>query len=483
MTKRIDIPTFDSSLAGEMLAELSPRQLVALYESLSPAELRKINDDWSLWAQPHQRLPPLPEPAARKSLRDLLAERKGKKKIRPWRRIVRRGGRGSGKTHGSAKNVHEIARDRDLIGQGEIGIIHTTYRNARFGAVEGPSGLLATAPSDFRPLWEPGHGRLTWPNGVIGRIFSADEPNNLRNNNWSVVWGEEVDFWPNVTRTWWEVVEPALRLGVAVAILTSTPQNRAKGEDRDFLVKLEALDDTIVQRASMLDNPFLDRKARRALINLYGLVRDETSGKWTATTKRGLQELFGEFVNTNEGALWERALIDTLRVRMYPDLRRVCVSIDPAGSTHKKSNKTAINVSGIGDDGHAYVLVSRSGLWKPHQWAEIACRLYDDYEADEIVGETNFGGDMVESTIRAHRRDVRFTPVHASRGKVLRAGPVATLYENLRVHHVGVFHELENQQCEWEPGDESPDELDALVHALTHLQLRVQTSPGTEIYL
>lgn len=473
----------DRSRLGLMLNQLTNNELVQFYESLDDRVRQEINNCWELQSLPHQRMPPLPEITG-KVMNFGNKKRKGNKKY--WRRWLLRGGRGCGKTHGAARSIHEIAKHRKYIRRGQIGIIHSTWANARFGAVEGPSGILATAPSDFRPHWSPGNGVLTWPNGVIGRIFSADEPATLRNNNWSLIWADEVDHWKDVTRTWWEVIEPALRIGIAAAIITTTPQNRAKGDDRDFLKNLEELDDTVVTRATTFDNPHLDRKARQGLARHYG-VRMRKDGTLEYLTKRGQQELGGGYIDVIEGALWNRVLLDTLRVRDIPDLSKVAIGIDPAGSTHKKSNKTGIVGCGIDNVGEGYVLADRTGLYKPHEWGEIALNLFDDLDADEIVGEVNFGGDMVESTIRAacraqDRPMVPFVPVRASRGKFLRAHPVATLYEGLLVHHVGVFEDLEKQQCEWEPGDVSPDNLDALVHGLTHLMLRVGSNAGMDTY-
>jgi hypothetical protein len=184
-----------------------------------------------------------------------------------------------------------------------------------------------------------------------------------------------------------------------------------------------------------------------------------------------LKEHQHETKGKREGALWDQDMIGPHRVLKAPELKRVVVGVDPAGSSQPGSSETGIVAVGLGVDDHAYVLRDLSGKWKPAEWAARACRCFHELQADRIVGERNFGGDMVEATVRTHDPNVSFKGVNAARGKVIRAEPVAALYEQGKVHHVGVFLGLEEQLTTWVPGEKSPDRLDALGWAIHELMV------------
>jgi predicted phage terminase large subunit-like protein len=190
-------------------------------------------------------------------------------------------------------------------------------------------------------------------------------------------------------------------------------------------------------------------------------------------TRLGRQELYAEVLDDVPGALWQRDQLDRLRVRVAPDLRRVVVAIDPAVTHGENSDETGIVVVGVGSDGHAYVLADLTCRASPDTWARRAVDAYHDYKADRIVAERNQGGDLVEHTIRTVGPKVAYRSVVAKRGKYVRAEPVAALYEQGKVHHVGGFAALEDQMCRYVPDDfdGSPDRVDALVWALTDLML------------
>ena len=166
------------------------------------------------------------------------------------------------------------------------------------------------------------------------------------------------------------------------------------------------------------------------------------------------------------------------------------VAIDPAVSTTEGSDETGIIVAGVGKEGHGYLLDDLSGRFQPHEWAARAIEAYRKHEADRLVAEVNQGGAMVEATIRVQDPNVAYKAVSASRGKVTRAEPVAALYEQRRVHHVGSFPELEDQLCSFTSDFDraragySPDRVDGLVWALTELMLgtRQPTSWAAPIY-
>jgi phage terminase large subunit-like protein len=202
-------------------------------------------------------------------------------------------------------------------------------------------------------------------------------------------------------------------------------------------------------------------------------------------TRLGRQELMAEVLDDMPGALWRRADIDETRKAVAPDMTRVVVAIDPAVSNNEGSDETGIVCAGKGIDGRWYILADRSGRFTPDGWAREAIALYELFDADRIIGEVNNGGDMIENTLRNITRNVSYKGVRASKGKAVRAEPVAALYEQKRVSHVGSFPVLEDQMCIFTSDYDrtkmkySPDRMDALVWALT--ELAIENSPGANI--
>jgi phage terminase large subunit-like protein len=209
-----------------------------------------------------------------------------------------------------------------------------------------------------------------------------------------------------------------------------------------------------------------------------------------AGTRLGRQELYAEVLEDAPDALWTRANLDQHRRSegKIPALKRIVVAIDPAAKTNELKEDgaaTGIVAAGVGEDGRGYVLDDATIRASPNGWARRAVSVYDRFSADAIVGETNNGGDMVEATVRSVRGGVPFISVHASRGKWTRAEPVAALYEQGRISHVGTFAALEDEMVLFGPNGladgVSPDRVDALVWALTELfpqiTARVQPKP------
>jgi phage terminase large subunit-like protein len=187
-------------------------------------------------------------------------------------------------------------------------------------------------------------------------------------------------------------------------------------------------------------------------------------------TRLARQELDGEDLWDEPGALWDRDNLDGTRQARAPiDFARVVVAIDPSATNTKDSDETGIVVVAKGMDGHGYVLADLSGKYSPDGWAKRAIAAYHEWSADRIIAEKNQGGDMVAHTLKVIDPDVPLRLVHASRGKIARAEPVAALYEQGKIHHVGCFGQLEDQMCTWVQGMKSPDRLDALVWGLTEL--------------
>jgi phage terminase large subunit-like protein len=340
--------------------------------------------------------------------------------------------------------------------------------------VEGEAGILAISPDHERPLYEPSKRRLTWRNGAVATTFSADEPERLRGPQHDAAWCDELGAWRYPEA--WDMLMFGMRLGADPRTVVTTTPRPAK------LIRDLVRDPTcVVTRGSSYEN--------RA--NLAGAFLQQIIKKYEGT-RLGRQELNAELLDDVPGALWSRALIEAARPPMgfvMPDLVRVVVAIDPAASSGEDADETGIIVAGKDKDSRGYVLADLSGHHTPIEWARIAVAAYKSHGADRIVAEVNNGGEMVEATLRVVDDNVAYTAVHATRGKVVRAEPVAALYEQGRIRHMGAFTALEDQMCEFTPdldrskpkrdstdpsslgkgGRTSPDRADALVWAFTEL--------------
>lgn len=334
-----------------------------------------------------------------------------------------------------------------------LALVAPTAADARDVMVEGESGILATSPPDFYPHYEPSKRRLTWPNGAIATLFSADEPNRLRGPQFDGAWADEIAAWRYPEA--WDQLQFGLRLGMDPRVVaTTTPR------PIPFILELLESRTTHVTVGSTYDN----------VANLADAFIEKIIAKYEGT-RLGRQELYAEILTEVPGALWKREVIEQYRVRRMPALARVVVAVDPAASDSEGSAETGIIVAGVGEDRNAYVFDDVSLHASPDGWAKQAVAAYYRHNADRIVAEVNNGGDMVGYTVRTVDQGVAYKDVRASRGKQIRAEPVAALYEQGKVHHVGYFGELEDQLCTWVPGEKSPDRLDALVWALTELML------------
>jgi phage terminase large subunit-like protein len=335
-----------------------------------------------------------------------------------------------------------------------VNLIGATADDARDIMVEGESGLLAICPRGERPDYRKSERKLIWPSGAVSLIFTADEPERLRGKQSARIWADEICSWRYPDEAWNQAMF-GLRLGDDPKALVSTTPRPIK-----VLREILADPNTVITRGSTYAN----RE------NLTGAFFDAVIRKFEGT-RLGRQELNAELLTDNPDALWSQALIDNLRVKKAPVLKRIVVGVDPAVTSGEDSNETGIIVAGLGVDGHGYVLDDRTLRAKPAEWATAAVLSYEHWKADRIVAEVNNGGDLVEAVVRTVSPKASYKGVRAARGKVTRAEPVAALYEQGKVHHVGYFAPLESQQTDWVPGMESPDRLDALVWALTELML------------
>lgn len=345
--------------------------------------------------------------------------------------------------------------------QARIALIAATYSDARDTMVEGESGLLNLLPEGLLQTWNRSLGELVLTNETRYKLFAATEPDRLRGPQHHRAYADELAAWQYPDT--WDQMLFGLRLGTAPKVVIATTPRPVP------LVRQLVLDrKTIVTRGSTFDNAA--NLAPSAL---------ETLRKKYEGTRLGRQELNAEILDDVAGALWTRATIDGAMTRIAPDLVRVVVAVDPSGTKgDDKGDSIGIVAVGLGTDGKAYVLDDATCKLPPAGWGARAVGLYHHWQADRLVAERNFGGAMVQHVIRTADPAVSYKEVTASRGKVIRAEPVAALYEQGRVKHLGSFPELEDQMClmagEGFLGEGSPDRVDALVWAITELMLAAQ---------
>ncbi len=442
--------TTDALLKGAAQPPSAPQQqeepVVSRDAAASPEILAERHDLWKtlagLWefnARPEQ-LPPSGD----------------------WRIWLILGGRGCGKTRAGAEWVHAIAsagRRSDL----RIALIAETLGDAREVMIDGISGICRIARR-CRPEFEISRRRLVWPNGAVAQIFSSEDPESLRGPQFHFAWCDEVAKWKHGQETW-DMLQFGLRLGSHPRQLVTTTPRPAP-----LLKALIADTGTSLTRMSTLANAanlapgFIDALAHR-----YG------------GTRLGRQELDGELIEDRDDALWRREMIEAATIRVTGEIRRIVVAVDPPAAAGAHSC-CGIVVAGVEASGRAVILADCSieGA-SPAGWASAVVRAYRRFSADRVVAEINQGGDMVASMLKSIDESLPVSTVRATRGKYLRAEPVAVLYEQGRVAHAGRFVALEDQMCDFGPdglsSGRSPDRLDALVWALTALMLEGNGEP------
>ncbi len=376
-------------------------------------------------------------------------------------------GRGWGKTRTGAEWFRAKAKSVPL-----LRIIAPTFADARDTCVEGESGLRAICKPGELVKWNRSMGEGEFANGARFKLYSGNEPERLRGPQSYADWCDELGAWDYAEETW-DMAMMGLRLGANPQVCVTTTPRPIK-VIRDLL----AAATTHVTRGSTYDN--------RA--NLAPTFFDKILKKYEGT-RLGRQELNAELLDDMPGALWTRGMIEQGRITQPPPLSRIVVAIDPEATSGEDSAETGIVAAGIGmcackgtPERHGFLLEDASFRGTPHQWATGAVALYNKYKADRMVAESNNGGEMVEYTISTMRGAPPVKLLHASRSKQARAEPIAALYEQGRVHHVGAnFELLEDQFCTWVPGEgPSPDRLDAAVWALTELMLESRPAQTIE---
>ncbi len=420
---------------------MTPAEWQSLLESLKPGELKHFPFLWERWGRTDQN-PPLLAPNGQ-----------------PWTTWLVLGGRGAGKTRTGAEWVRALAMGRaPFAGKPvkRIALVAETMQDLREVMIEGVSGILAVHPDGERPEWQSSRKRLVWPNGAVAQGFSAEDPESLRGPQFEAAWADEVGKWKRADAAF-DMLQFGLRLGTNPRqVITTTPRPIA------LLKRLAADPATAVSRAPTVANA----------LNLAPDFLSAIVGRY-AGTRLGRQELDGEFVEERADTLFPRDMLEAARVLAAPEMLRVLVAVDPPAGG-KRTGGCGIVAAGLAKDGIVYVIADASidGA-RPDVWAARALAAYHGHEADALVAEVNQGGTMVAEVLRSLDASVPLTPVRATRGKAVRAEPVAALYAQGRVRHAGVFPMLEDEMASFGPdglsNGRSPDRLDALVWAVTAL--------------
>ena len=429
---------------------MSPTQRLHILSRLNEAELETLGTAWEIFAHPHQHPPPHAANGA------------------PWLTWLLIGGRGAGKTRAGAEWIRAQALGLAPFADqavSRIALVGETEHDVREVMIEGVSGLLAVHPRAQRPSWSPSRKRLEWPNGAVAYAFSAEDPESLRGPQFGCAWSDEMAKWRYAEATF-DMLQFGLRLGSRPRqLVTTTPRPTA------LLKRLMADPLSAVTRAP----------TRANALNLAPTFLKSVMARYQ-DTRLGRQELDGEIIEDRPDALWSRALLESCRVGEAPPLQRIVVAVDPPASSGRRADACGIVAAGVADGGAIYVLADDTvSAAAPSLWAAKAIALWRRLEADALVAEVNQGGEMVRAVINEVDASVPVTSVRATRGKWLRAEPVATLYAQGRVKHAGSFPALEDEMCDFASSGlssgRSPDRLDALVWAVTALTTTVRTMP------
>lgn len=411
---------------AERLASLTPDERAKAISQLTDAEAEALLSDWrGFLARPDQIAPD-----------------------GDWDIWCTLAGRGWGKTETGAQWIKEQV----AAGAKSIALVAETQKDLEEVMV---ARLVKIAP-EIRVKYKP--VKVTWPNGAVALGYNGTEPNQLRGPEFDTAWVDELAKYRYARETW-DMLQFGMRRGDHPrTLVTTTP--RATEIIKAIVGGQEGK--VHVTRGSTMDNK--SNLAPSFLRKVY----DRYSG-----TRLGRQELSAEILSDLPGALWSQSSIDSFRVKSAPDLGRVVIALDPAVTNTEESDEHGIIAAGIAEDQTGYVLEDASAGGSPHDWATAAIAQYHKHGATAIVAEVNNGGDMIAHTIKAIAPNINVIEVRATRGKHVRAEPVAALYAQGRVRHVGQFPDLENQMVQFTnegfQGDGSPDRADALVWALTEL--------------
>lgn len=429
---------------AEVVADMSPDEQRKLLAGLDPETLRW---DWSFWGRPEQQKPEGDD----------------------WNIWLVLAGRGFGKTRLAAEWVRDEAKYTNT-GQRRFALVARTAADVRDVIVEGESGIINVSPPSERPHYEPSKRRLTWPNGNMATLFTADEPDSLRGPQFTHAWGDEVAAWrqtPDAAgMTAFDNLRVGTRLGAKPKILITTTPKRVP-----LLYSLIAEADKFPGKVIITKGSTMDNRG-----NLSEAYMDAIMGVYEGT-RLAQQELYGEMLSDVEGALWVPDLIDKGREGQLPmgtPLR--VIGVDPSVAENPRDECGIVVCASTGERDlykrNAWVLEDATVHGSPDVWANKVVSMARKWGAP-VVAEVNQGGALVRNAINTIDPTVKVLEVHSKFGKALRAEPVTLAYEQSRVHHVGYLAELESQMISWIPGEgKSPDRVDALVHALTALLIK-----------
>ena len=366
-------------------------------------------------------------------------------------------GRGWGKTRTGAQDIALYALRNS---NSNCAVVAPTAGDLRRVCFGGPSGLLNIVPRDCYLVStnQKGYSSSTTEmrlyNGSKITGYAASEPDRLRGPQFHRAWCDEVAAWRYPEA--FDQLMFGLRLGKnPQCLITTTPK------PNKIIKDLVSRDDVYVTSGNTFENEA--NLADSAL----AMLKEKYEG-----TALGRQELYAEIIENLEGALWSNKIIDEARLPddTEKELKNIIVAIDPAVTNNEDSDETGIMVVGKDHNNEYYVLEDASGKYSPDGWARKAINCFYEWDADRIVAEVNNGGDLVERLLRGMDVNIPYRSVRATRGKMVRAEPVAALYEQRRVHHIGYFPELESQLCSYTGETKpSPDRLDALVWGISEI--------------
>ena len=425
-------PQSRKAALAQML-KLDPAMLARKLERLAPEDAEAIYYDWSFWGRPDQQ-PPAGE----------------------WLYWLILAGRGAGKTRAGAETVRAWVRDYE-----QVNLIGATRQDAREIMVTGESGILAVCPPHERPVYARASDRLEWPNGSVSQIFSAEEPDRLRGKQHMKLWCDELAAWRDPDA--FDQALLGLRLGDRPqAVISTTPRPTR------LIKRLVDDPNAVVTRGSTFDN------ARFLAPAFISRIAAEFEGR-----ALGRQELYAEIVEEAPGALWTRALLERQRLPVSapaPDYAEIVIAVDPPARSGARADECGIVAVGRTAGGAIHVLADLTSQGEtPGQWSARVAAAYRQFAANRVVAEINNGGEMVTQVLRQQDANLPVRTVTATRGKYLRAEPVAAAYERGVVFHRGVFGKLEDQLCTLAPDFDaraagySPDRADALVWAVADL--------------
>jgi phage terminase large subunit-like protein len=409
--------------------------------------MEKVQWSWEMWARPEQRPPDTTD----------------------WAVWLYLAGRGAGKTRSAAEWVREKAKITNQ-GQLRFALVARTAADVRDVIVEGESGIMNVTPPSERPHYEPSKRRLTWPNGNTATCFTADEPDSLRGPQCHYAWADEIAAWrqtPDAAgMTSWDNLRVSARLGPHPQIIATTTPKRVPIL-YSLIEEAKKTGRVSISRGSTLDNAG----------NLSDAYLQAITGVYEGT-RLAAQELYGEMLDDIEGALWTIEMIDRARELILPPHAPLrVIGVDPSVAENPRDECGIIVCASTADRDlykrHAWVLEDATILGSPEVWANKVVEMARRWGAP-VVAEVNQGGALVRNAINSIDPNIKVFEVHSKHGKALRAEPIVLAYEQNRIHHVNYLPDLESQMFSWIPGESknSPDRVDALVHAMTALMIK-----------